>query len=267
VKQLPIFVNLAGRNVVVLGEGEAAGAKRRLIERAGGIVVGDCPAAMCTCARIGFVALENEAAAIEAASVLRGKGLLVNVVDRPEYCDFTTPAIVDRDPVLIAVGTGGASAGMAKAIRQRIELLLPQKLGALALAVSAARDAIRAHFPGSAERRRAIDAAFSPGGALDPMREAGPQALEDWLTGGPVAYNEGLFEVILLSPDPDDLTLRTARLLGEADHVFYDVDVPAEILNRARADAVRHVGVPGGAIPTGLVLFVRLPKDAANISL
>jgi uroporphyrin-III C-methyltransferase / precorrin-2 dehydrogenase / sirohydrochlorin ferrochelatase len=263
-KQLPAFVNLSGRNVVLVGDGDAADAKRRLIERAGGNVVGDCPAIICTCARIGFVALEDEAQAIAAADRLRAKGLLVNVVDRPEHCDFTTPAIIDRDPVLIAVGTGGASAGMAKAIRQRIEALLPQGLGALALAVSAARDAIRNRFPGAAERRRALDAAFVPGGALDPMQDAGPTAVEDWLSGALLKNENGLIEITLLSADPEDLTLRTARLLGEADHVFYDSNVPATILNRARADAARHLGNPGEDIPLGLVLFLRLPDHSSG---
>ncbi len=266
-KQLPVFVNLSGRNVVLLGEGEAAEAKRRLIERAGGKIVGNCPAKLCTCARIGFVAIEDEDAAISAAQALRAKGLLVNVVDRPEHCDFTTPAIVDRDPVLIAIGTGGASAGMAKAIRQRIEMLLPQRLGTLALAVSGARDAIRARFPDSTERRRALDSAFAAGAALDPMREAGPQAVEHWLSGAPVKNDNGLIEITLLSADPEDLTLRTARLLGEADHVFHDADVPSDILNRARADAVRHRGGPDGQKHTGLVLFLKLPKNTDNTSL
>jgi uroporphyrin-III C-methyltransferase / precorrin-2 dehydrogenase / sirohydrochlorin ferrochelatase len=259
VKQLPVFVNLSGRNVVLVGDGEAADAKRRLIERAGGIVVGDCPANICTCARIGFVALEDEIQAIAAADRLRAKGLLVNVVDRPEHCDFTTPAIIDRDPVLIAVGTGGASAGMAKAIRQRIEALLPQGLGKLANAVSEARDAIRARFPGMAERRRALDAAFMPGGALDPMQDADAGAVANWLSAGPQETTNGLIEIVLLSGDPDDLTLRTARLLGEADHIYHDVAVPAALLNRARADAVRHIGAPMEVIPDGLSLYLRLP--------
>ncbi len=258
-KQLPIFVNLADRNVVLVGKGEAADAKRRLIERAGGIVIGNCPATICSCARIGFVALEDEDAAISAAYALRAKGLLVNVVDRPEHCDFTTPAIVDRDPVLIAIGTGGASAGMAKAVRQRIEALLPHSLGALALAVHAARDAIKARYPGSAARRRALDDAFAPGGALDPVQETGPQAVANWLSGEAYEGENGLIEITLLSTDPEDLTLRTARLLGEADHVFHDPAVPADILTRARADAVRHEGHPGKDVPPGLSLFLRLP--------
>jgi uroporphyrin-III C-methyltransferase / precorrin-2 dehydrogenase / sirohydrochlorin ferrochelatase len=258
-KQLPVFVNLSGRNVVLVGGGDAADAKRRLIERAGGKVVGDCPATICTCARIGFVALDDETQAIAAADRLRSKGLLVNVVDRPEHCDFTTPAIIDRDPVLIAVGTGGASAGMAKAIRQRIEMLLPQGLGKLAMSVSEARDAIRVRFPGAADRRRALDAAFVQGGALDPMQEADANAVAHWLSGEPQENRNGLIEIALLSADPDDLTLRTARLLGEADHIYQDGDVPAALLNRARADAARHMVAPPEILPVGLSLYLRLP--------
>jgi len=64
----------------------------------------------------------------------------------------------------------------------------------------------------------------------------------------------------LLSDNPDDLTLLTARLLGEADHVFHDAHVPAAILNRARADALRHAGPPPLPAPEGLSLFLRLPS-------
>ncbi|MGB7411186.1 MAG: bifunctional precorrin-2 dehydrogenase/sirohydrochlorin ferrochelatase, partial [Sphingopyxis granuli] len=140
-RQLPIFLNLSGRTVVLVGEGEAADAKARLIARAGGRVVPAWEAG----ATIAFVALDNGAEAV--AADLRARGLLVNVVDRPDLCDFTTPAIVDRAPVTIAVGTGGASAGLAKAVRQRIEALLPARLGALAAALHAARGAMKARWP------------------------------------------------------------------------------------------------------------------------
>jgi uroporphyrin-III C-methyltransferase / precorrin-2 dehydrogenase / sirohydrochlorin ferrochelatase len=258
--QLPIFVNLAGRNVVLVGKGEVADAKRRLIERAGGNVVGDCPAMVCRCARIGFVAIDDTAEAIAAAQRLRAKGLLVNVVDRPKHCDFTTPAIVDRDPVMIAVGTGGASAGMAKAIRQRFEALLPQELGSLAQSVSGARDAISARWPEAQERRRALDAAFASGGPLDPMQEAGSDAVKDWLAGNQNEISNGLIEITLQSTDPEDLTLRTARLLGEADTIYHDANIPSLLLNRARADAVRHMGPPPEILLKGLSLYLRLPS-------
>ncbi len=258
-KQLPIFVNLNGVRVVLIGDGEAALAKRRLIERTGGICVDDCPKAICACARIAFVALEDEQAALHAAARLRAKGMQVNVVDRPEHCDFTTPAIIDRDPVLLAVGTGGASAGMAKAIRQRLEAMLPQSLGTLAVAVAASRDAIRARWPDTTGRRRSLDAAFQPGGALDPMTEHPENSVANWLSDKPSVHQQGLIEITLISADPEDLTLRTARLLGEADHIFFDAAVPASILTRARADAGRHVGAPSSPLPGGLILQLILP--------
>jgi uroporphyrin-III C-methyltransferase / precorrin-2 dehydrogenase / sirohydrochlorin ferrochelatase len=257
--QLPIFVNLRGVKVVLVGDGDAALAKRRLIERAGGICVGDCPNAMCACARIAFIAIDDENEALAAAHRLRGKGLLVNVVDRPEQCDFTTPAIIDRDPVLIAIGTGGASAGLAKALRQKLEVILPQSLGALAAAVSAARDVIRGRWPDSAGRRRALDAAFQPGGRLDPMVEHDISHFTNWLASDNAVPVQGLIDIHLTSTDPEDLTLRVARLLGEADHIFYVDTVPECILNRARADAVRHAGEPALPLPGGLVLQLLLP--------
>ena len=253
--QLPIFVNLKGRNVILVGEGEMADAKRRLIERAGGL----CVDAGHTEARIAFVAIADEDEACAAADALKARGLLVNVVDRPDICDFTTPAIVDRTPVLVAVGTGGASAGMAKALRQRIETLLPETLGPLANAISGARVAIRERWPAGPQRRRALDQGFAAGGLLDPFGNHAPDAVEIWLEAAEEPKSDRVIEIVLLSDNPDDLTLRTARLLGEADHVFHDANVPAAILNRARADAVRHAGAPRVPAPEGVSLFLRLP--------
>ena len=136
---LPLFVRLAGRPVILLGEGEAADAKRRLLDRAGAHVVTD-EAAM---AALAIVAIDDEAEALAAVARLKARGVLVNAVDRSEHCDFTLPAIVDREPVLIAIGTGGASAGLAAALRQRLEALVPADLGKLALALQAARGALR----------------------------------------------------------------------------------------------------------------------------
>lgn len=252
-EQLPLFLNLRGRTVVLVGEGEAADAKARLIARAGARIV----PAWEEGAAIAFVALDDEHEARAAVEALRGHGLLVNVVDRPGLCDFTTPAIVDRAPVTIAIGTGGASAGLAKAVRQRIEALLPPRLGALALALHAARDALKARWPAAADRRRVIDAALASGGALDPLDDDATGRIDDWLVGAISTRPSRLEAIHLTSPDPDDLTLRAARLLGEADHIFYPATVPATILDRARADAVRHVAdAPPSAPPPGLSLWL-----------
>ncbi len=256
-QQLPIFLNLTGRTVVLVGEGEAADAKARLIERAGGRIV----PAWEEGATIAFIALD-EGEARAAAAALRAHGLLVNVVDRPDLCDFTTPAIVDRAPVTIAIGTGGASAGLAKAVRQRIEALLPARLGALASALSAARETMKARWPTPADRRRAIDAALASGGALDPLDAAAAEKVGEWLASDATTQPRRLETIHLTSPDPDDLTLRAARLLGEADHIFHPADIPPAILARARADAVRHVvDVPPVDAPAGLSLWLEMRDD------
>jgi len=230
---LPVFLRLQGRAVILTGEGEAAAAKRRLLERAGARIVGEEAEAA-----LAIVADGDEA----VAARLRARGILVNATDRADLCDFTLPAIVDRDPVLIAIGTGGASAGLAKALRQRIEAMLPARLGALAAALYRARDAIRARWPDAGARRRAIDAGLGAGGLLDPLREDAADAVPSWLAGEEAGLDGGRLAAIrLASADPDELTLRAARLLGEADRIYHRGDVPRAILDRARADAARVV--------------------------
>lgn len=256
-EQLPIFLNLSGRTVVLVGEGDAADAKARLVERAGGRIVTAWEAG----ATLAFVALDDDAAARTAADALRAHGLLVNVVDRPDLCDFTTPAIVDRAPVTIAIGTGGASAGLAKAVRQRIEALLPARLGALASALHAARGAMKTRWPAAADRRRAIDAALAKGGALDPLDDDAADRIDTWLTVDAAIPASRLETIALTSADPDELTLRAARLLGEADHIFHRPDAPPAILARARADAARHiVDTPPVDPPAGLSLWLDLER-------
>lgn len=237
---LPLFVKLAGRSVLLLGDGEAARAKRRLLERAGADIRTDedAPAPIA----LAIVAIEDEGEARAAVARLKARGVLVNAVDRPALCDFTLPAIVDRDPVLIAIGTGGASAGLAKALRQRLEALLPATLGDLARALGRARQAMRARWADAATRRRAIDSALAEGGPLDPLGPGDGGAVARWIGGdADSATPARLEEIILTSDDPDDLTLRAARLLGQADRVFHTADIPPAILNRARADAEKEI--------------------------
>jgi len=242
---LPLFVRLTGRRVLLLGEGEAADAKRRLLERAGADVVTEGSA------QLAIVAIEDDDGAEAAVARLKAAGTLVNAVDRPPLCDFTLPAIVDRDPVLIAIGTGGASAGLAKAIRQRLETLLPATLGGLASALAAARGAMRARWPDGRDRRHALDAGFAAGGPLDPLGST--PDVDRWL-GTTEAPPARTVHVKLTSTDPDDLTLRQARWLGEADRIVVKGEVPSAVLARARADAVQVEGEEGEA--PGLTVIV-----------
>ncbi|MHA3793216.1 precorrin-2 dehydrogenase/sirohydrochlorin ferrochelatase family protein [Rhizorhabdus wittichii] len=245
---LPIFVDLRGRPVVLLGEGEAAEAKRRLIERAGGRPIDEVEGEGRE-ARLAFVACADDADAAAAAARLRARGLIVNVADRPALCDFTLPAIVDRDPVLVAIGTGGRSAGLAKALRQRIEALLPAGLGALAEALFAARAHIRTRWPDADGRRRAIDGGLAEGGPLDPLGNGAADAVGGWLAAGHAEAADRIVTIRLRSADPDDLTLGEARLLGQADRLYHRPDAPPAILARARADAARHACAAPPAAP------------------
>ena len=228
---LPLFVRLADRPVILLGTGDAADAKRRLLERAGARIVGEDAAAA-----LAIVAIDDEGDALAAVARLRARGVLVNAVDRPDQCDFTLPAIVDRAPVIVAIGTGGVSAGLAAALRQRLELRLPSTLGALADALHAGRATLRARFPDAGERRRALAAALAAGGPLDPFA---PSDAAAWLADPAAPTPDTVETIVLRSADPDDLTLREARLLASADRVFHAADAPAAILDRARADAAR----------------------------
>lgn len=256
-RSLPLFHQIAGQPVIVLGEGEAAQAKRRLVERAGGIIMTEIGEGVDKGARLAFVA-HQDALAIEADALrLRGLGLLVNVVDRPQLCDFTTPSVLDRDPLLIAIGTGGASAGLAKAVRLRLERLLPQRLGQLAERLQQAREQLRARWPDPSVRRRALDAALGEGGQLDPLVESSADALESWLHGDAEVEPTGPISIMLASDDPEELTLRQARLLGSADAILHDPSVPTAILDRARTDALRLPLPHAGVVPTGLVIILQ----------
>jgi uroporphyrin-III C-methyltransferase / precorrin-2 dehydrogenase / sirohydrochlorin ferrochelatase len=246
---LPIFVRLAGRRVILVGSGEAAEAKRRLLERAGATIVGEDAEASLA------IVVDDE----DAVHRLKARGVLVNAVDRPELCDFTLPAIVDRAPVIVAVGTGGVSAGLAAALRQRLELLLPSTLGDLAVRLNAARVALRRRYPLADERRRAIARALEPGGVIDPLGH--DPDFDAWLgpedtDGGGTAMPPEIVFIRLTSGRADDLTLGQARALAQADRVYHAADVPAAILDRARADADRCAEPPPAALLPGLSVWL-----------
>ncbi|MES2491710.1 MAG: bifunctional precorrin-2 dehydrogenase/sirohydrochlorin ferrochelatase [Pseudomonadota bacterium] len=258
---LPLYHRVAGQPVIVLGEGDAAEAKRRLVERAGGQVVRELQDGIDRGARLAFVAHDDSGAAEADSLRARCAGLLVNVVDRPVLCDFTVPSVLERGPVLVAVGTGGVSAGLAKAVRLRLEALLPPTLGMLAERLGGLRGQLRARFPDGGARRRALDDALAAGGPLDPLDPAAAERVDDWLSGAPTASFQTV-EIALRSADPDDLTLREARLLGSADMLAHEPGVPQPVLLRARADAVRRVIAAGDAPPggTGMIVVLRQPE-------
>lgn len=226
---------------MLIGDGEAADAKRRILERAGAVIVGEDASAS-----LAIVALEAPEATVAA---LRGRGILVNTVDRPDLCDFMLPAIIDRNPVLVAIGSGGVSAGLAANLRQKLEQILPANLGAVAQALHTARPQIRNRWPDMAERRRAI------GRALEQYDgDVVARVLDNEATSAEVMH------FTLTSGDPDDLSLRQARALAAAERVYHHKNVPAAILDRARADAVRICGSPPAEPGDGLTIILEMAE-------
>jgi uroporphyrin-III C-methyltransferase/precorrin-2 dehydrogenase/sirohydrochlorin ferrochelatase len=252
---LPIVLRIAGERVILVGEGEMADAKRRTLERAGAIVVDEQAEA-----RFGWIALWGEQADVAAAR-LKARGMLVNVADRPDLCDFTMPAIVDRDPVLVAISTGGASAGLAAALRQRFEALLPMSLGALANALHARREQLKTRYPDFDDRRRAIGAGLALGGPIDALAEDAAASIGSWLGTEAAATRSALVTIRLRSIDPEELTLREARLLALADRIWHRRDVPDAVLVRARGDAAR---IPSDGPPAdpggGFALYLEMAE-------
>lgn len=259
IANLPLFHRIAGQPVIVLGVGEAAEAKRRLVERAGALVIDDLQEGIDKGARLAFIAHEDAGCAQADAIRARCAGLLVNAADRPELCDFTVPSLLDRAPVLIAIGTGGASAGLAKQLRLRLEALLPQSLGSLADTLYSARARLRERWPDAGERRRALDAALGEGGVLDPLDADSAARVPGWLASDARPIAPGVVEIALRSADPEDLTLRELRWLGAADLIAHEPPVSAAVLDRGRADAGR-VAIAPGQSPRhdgGLLVIIR----------
>ena len=252
-QQLPIFVNLAGRRVILVGEGEPAEAKARLVHAAGGTLVGEDAAE----AVLAFVAIEDDGEAHAAATRLRSRGLLVNVVDKPALSDFLMGAIIDRSPVVVAISTGGASASLARSLRTRFEALLPASLGPLARAILAARDTVSAQHPTPNDRRRLWERALAQFGPLDPFAAlADPQQAVATIVAGSSTAAPQLLAITLASADPGDLTLNQLNALARCDALVAEGPVPPAIIDRARRDAARLDAVPD-PLPPGLTVVLR----------
>ena len=140
--------------------------------------------------------------------------------------------------MLVAIGTGGASAGLAKALRQRLETLLPASLGALATALHDARGAIRARFPDLDDRRRALGTALAAG---RPARSVDGVAGSARTVAGKCRRGADRLrhDHARARPIPTTSPFAQARALALADRIYHRADVPAAILDRARADAAR----------------------------
>ncbi|PZW43030.1 uroporphyrin-III C-methyltransferase/precorrin-2 dehydrogenase/sirohydrochlorin ferrochelatase [Humitalea rosea] len=240
----PIFLDLDRRPVLLLGMGEVAQRKAVLLAAAGAAIrqrPAFDPADLEGCVlAIGADAPEAELVALHAACIARG--IPVNVVDRPPLCSCIMPAVVDRDPVTIAIGTGGAAPMLARMVRQTIEAALHPRLGAVAALLARFQTAVRQRLPDLAARRRFLDAALT--GTPASLALAGDDAGAEAAFAAALATAEpapqGFVWLVGAGPGaPDLLTLRALRLLGQADVIVHDRLGTAEVLDMSRRDAER----------------------------
>ncbi|QUJ77463.1 uroporphyrinogen-III C-methyltransferase [Sulfitobacter albidus] len=260
----PIFVATNSARIIVSGGGDAALAKLRLLmktsaritvfaadaapEIAGWAAEGKLtliPRAMdhgdAVCARLFYGANEDEAEDARTAELARACGALINIVDNLGDSQFITPAIVDRDPVTIAIGTEGAAPVLARAIKADLEERLPQSLGMLARIGKTFRRASYALPFGRARRDFWRDYYFNAGPKAATEGEAAVRPALDTLLADHLNREARAGHVAFVGGGPGDpelLTLKARRALDEADVVIYDRLITPEILELARREAV-----------------------------
>jgi uroporphyrin-III C-methyltransferase/precorrin-2 dehydrogenase/sirohydrochlorin ferrochelatase len=291
----PAFHKVAGRRVLLVGGGPEAPAKLRLLTETDAVllVVAAEPSdeLVATAAAVGatlearafapadiegaalaFVASGDAAEDARIAAAARAGGVPVNVVDRPELCDFYVPAIVNRAPVAVAIGSAGTGPVLARHIRARIEAMLPPETGALARLAQSFRGTVARVIP-DADGKRRFWARFFSGPVADrvyagEVREARAEAAR--LLNG-TQDDAGFVWLVGAGPGAEDLlTLRAQRLLQEADVIVHDRLVPAAVVAMGRRDAERiSVGKAKGAhsVPQDRIndLLVELARKGRRV--
>ncbi len=292
---LPLFLDIKGKRVIVDG-GETVAARRAERALAAGALVelfdpepGDEVRALFGHENLTHHARVPEAADFEGCFIAygaseeperdqllaeagRAAGALVNVADVRRYCDFITPSVVERDPITIAISTGGAAPVIARNLRARIEAMLPDGYGRLASFAARFRQKIAERISDGRGRRRFWEDMIEgrAGDAFLAGREADAvaQIEADLETAGPVT---GEVWLVGAGPgDPDLLTFKALRLMQHADVVLYDRLVGPGILELSRRDARRiNVGKRPGyhALKQDEItaLMIRLAKEGNRV--
>lgn len=266
---LPIFISTSAGSVAIVGSSHAALSKLRLLRSAGAnvrwfpcavdvaeeVVLSapgrgrfeismEDPAQADLSGIVAVIASAGEKIDGELSGRLRAAGVPVNVIDRPALSSFIFPAIVDRGSVQVAIGTGGSSPVLARRLRERLETMLPARIGDLSDLIGR----YRAKFAAAGRKvsprlfwERVIDGPIGALALSGQISEAERRLLAeiDAPDTGSRAH-PGIVHLVGAGPgDPDLLTLRAAQVLADADIVFYDELVTAGVLERARRDADR----------------------------
>jgi uroporphyrin-III C-methyltransferase / precorrin-2 dehydrogenase / sirohydrochlorin ferrochelatase len=267
----PIFLRLANEPVLVVGGGTVAERKVDLLLRTSAQVRVIAPELVPGLAeraaageithvatefrpehldgvRLAIAATDKHAINAWVARQAERRNIPVNVVDDRELSRFIVPAIVDRSPVVVAVGSSGDAPVLTRRLRERLESFLPQRLGTLARLAGKLRPTVKARIESPARRRKFWENFFDGTVAADVLAGRSVDAAEIASTLGTDGQDAG--EVVLVGAGPGDpglLTLRALRALQNADVILYDRLVSAEILDLARRDAERiNVGKAAG---------------------
>ena len=298
---LPIFLLVRARRCVLVGGGHIAERKLALLLRAGArveVIAPDLSAELTRLAAAGDITLSRRAfesadvkgAALviaatdnptvneQVAAAAEQAGVLVNVVDQPGLGNVIMPSIVDRSPVIIAIGTGGNAPLLARMLRAKLESLIPQAYGELATLLGSLRDRVRAALPNGIARRRFWERTLDGPAAELIFAGRRADAIASIERGLARADHErppeGEVYLIGTGPgDPDLLTFRALRLMQNADVVVYDRLVGDTIVDLCRRDAERiFVGksrhqhaMPQTEINHLLVRLARAGKRAARL--
>jgi len=296
----PIFLRLTDEPVLVVGGGAVAARKIDLLVRsgakvtvvapeliaglaaqaaAGGIthIAGEFQPDQLSGKRLVIAATDKHSVNAWVARQAESRNVPVNVVDDRELSRFIMPAIVDRSPVIVAVGSSGDAPVLTRRIRESLESFLPQRLGALAKLAGRLRATIKSRVADAAARRRFWENFFDGPIASDVLAgrtEADSDAVAqriDLSLARTVQQPQG--EVVLVGAGPGDaglLTLRALRALQNADVVLYDRLVSNEVLDLARRDSERiYVGKAAGSAHVSQdeinALLVKLAQDGKRV--
>ena len=273
----PVFFDLSGQKVLIVGGGEVALRKISLLERTGALITVVAPEmapgllersaagkldlvirefdpADLDGARLVIVATSRRAVNRWVAKLSDSRSIPVNVVDDAHASRFIVPAIIDRDPVVVAISTGGTSPVMARRLRERLEALIPKRTGEFATWLRALRETTRRKLRDTGERRRFFEAIVD-GPAARRFIEGdmqGARRIAQQLLATTSVAPRAAGEVTLVGAGPGDpelLTLKALRALQDADVILYDRLVPPAVLDLARRDAARIcVGKAAGKI-------------------
>lgn len=270
---LPICIDLQGKRTLVVGNGASAARKADLLLRAGSDLTVVAPAIDDELANLAndyefdhrstaltaedltgcvlvFGCSEDDTVNQQLCDLAADAGILVNVADKTENCEFIMPALVDRSPLLIAISSGGSSPLLVRMLKAQFETTIPAAYGRLAEFAGSYRDKIKAMVPNATRRRRFWESMVSGPVAehlFSAQTEEAETLMESLLQKAAVDGAEAPSgEVYLVGTgpgDPDLLTFRALRLMQQADVVLYDRLIGEGIMNLVRRDAERiYVG-------------------------